>query len=92
LQAHYHPSTKQATPAETKSSYHANSQSTSTCKYCGRKHEYNKTKCPSSWEGVQEMWKTQSFWKHVQIRSQDKTTSTIELLVVVCRMYSIYGF
>jgi hypothetical protein len=30
-----------------KSSYHANSQSTSTCKYCGRKHEYNKTKCPT---------------------------------------------
>ena len=30
-----------------KSSYHANSQSTSTCKYCGRKHEYSKTKCPA---------------------------------------------
>ena len=29
------------------STKHANSQSTSTCKYCGRKHEYNKTKCPA---------------------------------------------
>jgi hypothetical protein len=31
---------------------------------------------PRFWERVQEMWKTQSFWKHVQMRSQDKTTST----------------
>jgi hypothetical protein len=29
-----------------KSSYHAHSQSTSTCKYCGRKDEYNKANAP----------------------------------------------